>query len=141
MSKNIVKLVSWLCLAPVLMAATCEEAPAPTTRIDIHAQQAIADWKAAGHPWSKRCSPYLVYLHPVPQDDLPAVCGVTENLWACLQGFDIYIAEEIMDTTRTDYVVEHELRHWLSGCEYGQIDGNHSNLSIWYPYRGVNIKD
>jgi hypothetical protein len=126
--------------AVLLLGADCGDEPAPTTRIDIHAVQSIKDWKAAGLPWHQRCSPYLVYLHPVPQDDLNYYCGVSERLWACLDGFDIYIAEEIMDTVRTDYVVEHELRHLWSGCEFGTVDGAHADDRIWFPYRGVNIR-
>lgn len=130
-----------LVLIPLLVAATCEDEYQPTTRIDIHAIQAIKDWKAAGNPWHQRCSAYQVYLHPVDGDDLPSLCGVDAQLYACLDGFDIYIDESIMDTVRSDYVVEHELRHWLSGCEYGTVNGAHDDPRVWYLYKGVDIRE
>lgn len=127
-------------LFPFLMAATCADDKAPQQPILDHAQQAVKDWKAQGHPWGYNCSPFFVYLHAVPQRDLPRVCGVEDNLYACLVGFDIYMASEIWNTVRADYVVEHELRHWLGGCAYGRVDGNHEIDSYWYPYRGQNIR-
>lgn len=127
--------------AIVLMGASCEDDYAPTQPIHEHAIQAIADWKAAGNPWYQRCSPYQVYLHWVPQDDLPTYCGTGDEYWACLDGFDIYAASEAYDTVRADYIVEHELRHWLAGCQFGTVDGAHADPRVWYPYRGVNIRE
>lgn len=123
-------------LFPLLTAATCAEDYAPTQPILDHAQAAIKDWKAHGNSWGVNCSPFKVYLNPVPQSQLPSKCGVDAQLWACLDGNDIYIAQEIWDTVRTDYVVEHELRHWMGGCAYGRVDGNHAITSYWYQYCG-----
>lgn len=130
-----------LLCALFLVGGTCGDDYEPTTRIDIHAIQAIKDWKAAGNPWSQRCSPYQVYLHPTPQDDLPNVCGGDSELWACLDGFDIFMAEEIWDTVRSNYVVEHELRHWLAGCEFGTVNGAHDDPRVWYLYKGRDIRN
>lgn len=127
---------SLVCIYIPLCGATCGDDYAPVTRIDIHANQAITDWKAHGLPWVQRCSPYQVYLHWVPQNTLPGHCGVDAQLYACLDGFDIYAASEINNTVRADYVVEHELRHWLAGCQFGTVDGNHADPRFWYPYCG-----
>lgn len=125
----------------VMLAATCGDDPAPVQRIDLHAQAAITDWRAHGNTWQQHCSPYHVYLTPVPQSSLPSHCGVDAQLYACLDGFTIYIAQEVMGAARADYAVEHELRHWLGGCEYGRIDGNHEIASYWYSYRGRDIRE
>ncbi len=119
-----------------ISAATCGDDPEPTTRIDIHATKAIADWKAHGNAWHQHCSPSLVYLHPTAASTLPSHCGVDAQLYACLDGFDIWIDQDIMNTVRSNYVVEHELRHWLGGCEYGLVDGNHADSRYWYDYCG-----
>jgi hypothetical protein len=72
----------------------------------------------------------------VGQLQLPGICGGGEALYACLDGFDIYIAQEIMGTVRANYVVQHELRHWLGGCEFGTVDGAHADPRFWYPFCG-----
>lgn len=139
-------MVTWRSIAALglvlcLTAGTCADSSAPTQPITEHALQAIKDWKAVGNPWHQRCSAYQVYLHWVPQDDLPYLCGADAQLYACLDGLDIYAAQEVRDTTRADYVVEHELRHWLSGCEFATVNGAHDDPRVWYSYRGQDIRD
>lgn len=130
-------------LFPLLTAGTCADQAAPTQPIYDHAVAAIKDWKAHGLtvPGGSGCSPFRVYLFPVPQADLQAICGVDAQLYGCLDGNDIYVAQEIMNTVRSNYVVSHELRHWLGGCAYGQVDGNHSIDAYWYPENGVDIRN
>lgn len=128
----------------LLLLAGCPDASAPATTqpIAAHATQAIKDWKAHGLYWPRieNCSPYIVELVPVPQDDLQALCGLDAQLYACLDGNTIYIDEDIMNTVRADYVIEHELRHELGGCAYGDVDGNHTRDAYWFPYRGQDIR-
>ena len=120
-----------------LTAGTCAEDPAPTTPILYHGNAAIRDWVAHGNKWNYvRCTEYQLGMYVVPQSALPAYCGVDANLWACLQGNTVYLAREIDGTVRADYVVEHELRHWLGGCAYGSVDGGHTDTRYWYQYCG-----
>ncbi len=126
-----------LALVLCLTAGTCAEDPAPTTPILYHANRSITEWRTRGLAFNYgRCTEYMLSLVVVPQSTLPSCCGVDAQLYACLQGNTVYMAREIDGTVRADYVVEHELRHWMAGCGYGTVDGGHSNPAYWYDWCG-----
>ena len=131
------KYLSLICLFLTTSAATCAEDPAPTTPILYHANKSIKDWRTRGLAFNYgQCTEYQLALIVVPQSSLPGYCGVDAQLYACLQGNTVYMAKEIDGTVRADYVVEHELRHWMAGCGYGTVDGAHADNRFWYDYCG-----
>ena len=133
-----------LLVISVLLLAGCPDDPAPVQPIAQHTYQSIQEWKAQGLKWDSatntRCPASRTSVYTTPQDDLPSKCAVDAQLYGCLQGNTIWVAEEIWGTERTDYVIEHELRHWMAGCSYGTVDGAHADPRFWYPYRGVDVR-
>ena len=131
------KQLAVLALFLTLTAATCAEDPAPTTPILYHGNKSITEWRTRGLAFNYRqCSEYQLSLVLVHRDTLPGHCGVDAQLYACLQGNTVYMDRSIDGTVRADYVIEHELRHWMAGCGYGTVDGNHSDPRYWYDYCG-----
>lgn len=132
-------------LALLLLGADCGDEPAPVQPIAQHTYEAIQAWKAQGLKWdgatATRCPASRTSVYVTPQDDLWTKCpSGAENLIACLDGNWIWVAEEYWGIVRTDYIIEHELRHWMGGCAYGTVDGAHTTTGYWYPYRGVDIR-
>lgn len=129
-----------------LVLAGCPDEPAPVQPIAEHTWEAIQNWKAQGLRWdsatSTRCPASRTSVYVTPQDDLPNKCpSGAENLMACLNGNTIWVAEEYWGIVRTDYIIEHELRHWMAGCAYATVDGAHAVDAYWYFYRGVDIRE
>ena len=132
-------------LLAVALLAGCPDDPAPVQRLDQHAYETIQAWKANGNLWGAgaqtRCPPTRVSVYTTPQADLPNKCNDPVQLWGCLAGNTIWVAEETWGVQRTDYIIEHELRHWLGGCSYGSIDGAHADNRYWFSYRGISIRE
>lgn len=129
-----------------LLGADCGDEPAPVQPIAQHTYEAIQAWKAQGLKWdaatNTRCPASRTSVYTTPQDDLPNKCpSGAENLIACLDGNWIWVASEYWGIQRTDYIIEHELRHWMAGCAYATVDGAHADMRFWYTYRGVDIRE
>ena len=144
-------LLAIVCALP-LCGSSCGEQPATPQNTCDHLKQSHDEWRAQGLPeWGLGCRRYaglpgtdfackmhVVYL---PQTQLQNACGVSTELYGCLLGNDVYALDSVNNTVRADYVIEHEFRHWMGGCTTLGTDGNHIIPSIWYPYRGWDLRE
>ena len=103
--------------------------PLPRVMVDA----AIATWELQGLPIGN-CREKDVYLLVMEtQAELQAWCELDETLYACTGGYSIAIIDSCVANPAFPHIIEHELRHWMSGCGLGTVDGAHAVDKIWYP--------
>jgi hypothetical protein len=133
-----------LLLVLPMCGASCGDQAGPTQNTYEHILQTRQEWLAQGLPdLNAGCKNYMIRMHVtyLSQVQLQAACGVGEELYGCLQGNDILVADTVNGTVRADYVIEHELRHWFGGCTPLGPDGGHTSPVLWYPYRGWDLRE
>jgi len=95
--------------------------------VEMRASDTLDAWVASGLPMGEACDLGAVTVEFVP--DATAACeGVHTLVWACFYPDDLRI---IIDDDAGPDSLDHELRHYLSLCTYGDSDHDHARKEIW----------
>ena len=126
-------------LALALLAAGCAaDVGEPGTRpLSVgRSEQALEDWIAHGNV-EGNCREHLdeIQLEEMPtEESAQSRCRAPVSVLGCTDG-NVIVYDGGQSATQLETTIEHELRHWLGGCAYGLVDGNHEHTTFWYPDR------
>ena len=117
-------------LIPLLMAAECDENIVPPEEL---VRPAVLRWIGQGFPFTATCASEETEVRFIWTDNAPRDCGSSKpDVVGCSLGTRVWLDISLLsDAQEYNRVVEHELRHWLSGCGYGNRDSNHSRPYVW----------
>jgi hypothetical protein len=135
----------------LVLSAGCEARSLGEPMDPARVQVALRAWEAAGNPVNPECNKeragYLTLL-VTSNAELNDLCPGQPSLMGCHirssapgdTTHDSIIIDEALSPSDFDDTIEHELRHWLAGCAWGDTDEGHSNPRVWYPYHGHDVR-
>ncbi len=116
----------------VLLIKGCIADAAGTSFPPERALWSLQEWKRQGNPLGY-CPFEYDELRLIITDRLQRVCNwPTADIIACYWGKEIAVDAELVGTEIFEPTIEHELRHWMSECAFGDGDGNHNDPRVWY---------
>lgn len=130
-------------LVGLLLWGGCAMEATPGTRpLSLNrSEQALADWQAHGN-YVGECEQDLdliVLLEAVNSREAQTYCRAPEAVLGCMDD-NTLVYDGSQSPGQLELTIEHEMRHWLAGCAYGIVDGNHEHPAFWYDYHGRSVR-